>query len=45
MHLRHTHLFWIAIIALALILTTLLKETGTAVLGGIEARSSSPELK
>jgi MFS family permease len=45
MHLRHTHLFWISIIALALILTTLLKETGTAVLGGIETRSSSPELK
>jgi MFS family permease len=45
MHLRHTHLFWIAIIALALILTTLLKETGTAVLEGIVARSSSPELK
>ena len=45
MHLRHTHLFWISIIVLALILTTLLKETGTAVLGGIETRSLSSELK
>ena len=45
MHLRHTHLFWIAIIVLALILTTLLKETGTAVVGGNETRSLSPELK
>jgi MFS family permease len=45
MHLRHTHLFWISVIVLALILTTLLKETGTGVLGGIETRASSPELK
>jgi MFS family permease len=29
MHLHHTHLFWIAIIGLALILTLFLEETGT----------------
>ncbi len=28
-HLRHTHLFWISTIVLALIVTTFLKETGT----------------
>jgi predicted MFS family arabinose efflux permease len=28
MHLRHTHLFWISIIVLALVLTLFLKETG-----------------
>lgn len=30
MHLRHTHLFWISIIVLALILASFLKETGAA---------------
>lgn len=30
MHLRHTHLFWIAVIVFALILTLFLKETGAA---------------
>ncbi len=33
-HLRHTHLFWILIIVLALMLMTLLKETGTGVRSG-----------
>ena len=33
-HLRHTHLFWVSIIVLALILTTFLKETGTGVRSG-----------
>ena len=33
-HLRHTHLFWISIVVLSLVLTMFLKETGGGERGG-----------
>jgi hypothetical protein len=41
MHLRHTHLFWISIIVVALILTLFLKETGAATQAALRPSSKA----
>ena len=41
MHLHNTHLFWLAIIGFALILTVFLKETGAAAAAPVPARANA----